>query len=240
MIRRARSRHLLIGLLLTTCTLVGCNPRLSLPRWRVNVIGFGGDWELAPAIVVGALGPGKAVGTQKIDKAPWPVYSDVHLIYWCIADFQTYAVVRGSTPAPGKKFLWASPMEGCSMEGHTDGRRWGNEPIVEVWFLREEGDFLRPIVDVGAIYFVTLHARWNYQAPDPVKQFGELLLSPEALAKTDDELVGPFFHIASRGCQVLGADLCIPRILDMSKRGNAGLRTAACNFLQSQYDVPCR
>jgi hypothetical protein len=112
--------------------------------------------------------------------------------------------------------------------------------ITRVWFIREEGKYVRPVVDGFGIYFVNFYVPWDESpARDPQEQFGDLLLSPAARGATLAEFADGFFTPAATACFVLGRAPCIERIRSLAKLGEPELQRAACDFLKSEFQVGC-
>ena len=116
----------------------------------------------------------------------------------------------------------------------------GNGPIQRVWFLRNEGDYLRPVVDAGSAFYLRLFPKWENDANvDHQAKFAELLLTPMANDRTLGEFAKGFSNPASVACEILGEMTCSLRIRDLAKLGDPELRGAACNYLESQLLVKC-
>src|SRR4051794_15008782 len=137
----------------------GCFAQRQFPEWKVSPVGLSGVWQMASLVVVGEVANVVPVGSQKISTPSWPASPDIRRIYWCEADFQSSSVLRGHVPPSAEKLLWGTSTPGCSFKYLTDGQPWGNEPITRVWFLREEGRYLRPVVDAGGLLFCAFHSR---------------------------------------------------------------------------------
>ena len=84
-------------------------------------------------------------------------------------------------PDPLKKFVWGTIQQDCRLGG-VFGYVGSEPPASRVWFLREEGDYLRPYIDAGGVYYVSFRLDWkNMPAGEPAKIFARLLLDPAAL-----------------------------------------------------------
>jgi hypothetical protein len=216
-----------------------CFAQRQFPEWKVSPVGLSGVWQMAPLIVVGEVANVASVGSQKVSNPPWPASPDLRRIYWCEADFQSYSVLRGHLPPSGEKLLWGASTPGCSFKYLTDGQPWGDEPVTRVWFLREEGRYLRPVVDAGGLFFCTFHAK-RQDGPHSEAQFGELLLTPSANSRSLSQFaVEGFYSAASVACLILGQPLCTERLKSLAGLGDPKLSQAACSFLSSQFDEPC-
>jgi hypothetical protein len=225
---------------LPICLISLCCAQREFPEWKVAPIGLSGTWERAPAILVADLSHIAAVGVQRIKSPPWPASPDINRIYWCEGDLEVYSLIRGKVPLNGRKFLWGAATPGCDVTKVSYGRRWSDEAITHVWFIREEGGYLRPIVDAGGLYYYAFHTKWTGDSKeDPQERFAELLLTPSANDKTLREYAHGFFNLASNACFILGRPKCIEKINKLTQLGDADLRRAACDFLKSQFQANC-
>lgn len=108
------------------------------------------------------------------------------------------------------------------------------------WFLREEGNYLRPLYDYGTRHFVGLCARWEEFAPLPARRrFGKMLLTPAANCADSDEYATYFLQTAGDlACEALGRTECVKQIKSLA-RANPELHTAACTYLLGQQKATC-
>ncbi len=107
--------------------------------------------------MVGEVRNIQAAGTQNVKNLPWPAPTTVNRIYWCKATLSVNAVVKGRLPSKGKQFLWGTAKPGCEL--HSDEQTMDNRPVTRVWFIREEGDYIRPIVDGFGLYYISFYAK---------------------------------------------------------------------------------
>jgi len=131
-----------------------CDSQESFPKWEVAPIGLVGTWERADDVVVGDVSNIQALGSQKISDSdrPRPVASTINEIFWCQADFHADSVVKGKIPTPGKKLIWAAIRPGCDIVRFHFGYEETTPPVTRVWFVREEGEYIRPVVDAGGLF----------------------------------------------------------------------------------------
>jgi hypothetical protein len=209
----------------------GCSTR-RFPEWRVAPLTMLGVWEASPAVVVGEVRNRRAVGRQEIQNPPWPVASTINRIYWCEAEFSAFAAIKGKLPSR-KRYFWGSVREGCKMDDLPPNSS-------RVWFIREEGDFIRPVVDGGGRLYLTFSANWDSNlAENPQIRFASLLLTPSAMSATLSEFAQGFDDPASTACFIIGRQQCTERIRSLSNLGDAALQRAACEFLHSQFQEDC-
>jgi len=159
-----------------------CRAQEVFPEWRVAPVMLSGSWERAQHVVVGDVDNVVSIGSQPIpNPPPWPGIT-VSDIYWCRADFHASSVIKGTIPPAGKKLLWAAMRPGCGLEYAFYGYQGADPPLTRIWFIREEGDYLRPAVDSGGVYFVSIHVKWpNPPKGEAARLFALLLLNPAVL-----------------------------------------------------------
>ena len=212
-------------------------PQKQFPEWRgSNNLLLYGLWEATPIVAIGNVKNVTKFGQQTVDHLPWPVTQDLHKLYWCQGDFDSIAIIKGALDAK-KKYVWASVNPGCRLfyrDSH-DSKR-----VTRVWFLREEGEFLRPTFDGGAALFYGFFQRWNY-APDlaPQQKLGVLFLTPNANSDSLAEFASNIWGVADVACSLLGKTECVERIRALAKLGDRSLRVAACEYLKAQQNKTC-
>jgi hypothetical protein len=188
-----------------------------------------GDWVDSPMIAVGEVTNAVEYGRQEGENFPWPMSPSVHTLYWCVGDFDTVAVLKVPPPPPGKKYLWATRRPGCQISKPG----WVKSAA---WFLREEGEFLRPVFDYGSYYFLGLRTAWKDGPPLPPRErFGALLLTLEMLEPPPDYI----WTIGDIACDLLGGAECTRRITELMATGSSEMRKQASNFLICLYDEAC-
>jgi hypothetical protein len=112
--------------------------------------------------------------------------------------------------------------------------------MTRVWFVRQEGDYLRPVVDAGGPLCLTFNFKWSVKSGEnPSEHFARLLLTPLAVASTPVEYAQRFFSFASPACSIMGKGECIGEIKALAAMGVPYLRREACDFLASQFHETC-
>jgi hypothetical protein len=169
------------------------------------------------------------------------VPDSVRQIYWCQADFRADAAIKGDLPGPGKKFLWAAIRPGCGLELFRYGYDESETPIVRAWFVREEGDYIRPAVDGGGVYFVSFHGTWF----DPPKReapriLALLMLNPAALGMSADHYSVIFNHAVQLARTILGESEIVSCLKALATSQDPELQKAACYYLRDQFGSSCR
>lgn len=194
-------------------------------------------WNTSPIVAVGDMTNVRAFGEQHIDHLAAPVVQDLHVLYWCEAEFRQVASIKGSTLRLGAKYLWASVQPGCAVF-HGDRQSYDRR-VTRVWFLREEGAFLRPTFD-GTRQFLGLFTKWE-DGPSlpPQQKFGAMLLTPSGFEEGLAGLAANIADVADLACAVLGERECVRRISALAKLGDPALRTAACEYLKAEHGEDC-
>ena len=225
----------LVTLALASATLA----QQGFPSFTAAPLLLTGTWERAEAAVVAEVQNIRPLGVQRSVRLSWPVAEGTYSVYWCQGDFHVISIISGRAPADGKKFVWGSLMPGCRT--FPPSQLPEKRPVTRVWFVREEGDFVRPVVDYHPEFFYELHTAWNEStSPAPQIRFAQLLLTPGANAPTLSEFATRGFpEPANLACFILGAAECISRIKALATLGDANLRRTSCSYLNSQFGEAC-
>lgn len=228
-----------IGLIVLAITISIGSAQPRLPDWAAAPLGLSGVWERATFVAVGDLQNIRPLGVTRPRKLPRLASSDIPQIHWCTGDFVPQQILRGTLRAKAKVYLWGAIEPGCKLD--RDARLMPDEMLSQVWFIREEEGYLRPVVDAGGPFFFTFHVAWGPHAagPDSERYFGSLLLSPSATGLSPEEYAQSFIKPAGLACWILGRADCIQRIRDMATTDNRKLHDAACEFLYSQFHEGC-
>jgi hypothetical protein len=219
-----------------------CRSQEAFPQWKVAgpFSGIEAQWGLADDVIVGDVSNVIAKGSQAVANPPWPVAPDIQEIYWCEADFRADAVVKGGLPPAGKKFLWAEIRPGCNIDMFVYGYGKALTPTTRVWFLRREGNYLRPVADAGGAYFIAFRWKWTDVPKAAVSRLvAALLLDPTALD------LGPGkYHIALDSVRVarsiLGDEELSVRLKALAAPPIPELHKLACDYLEAELRAPCK
>jgi hypothetical protein len=186
-------------------------------------------------VVVGEVRNITSVGDEPVKDLPWPAGPWIKRIYWCEADFNAYAIIKGPPPALGKRYEWGAIRPGCKLDAlPPDSTR--------VWFIREEGDYIRPVVDAGGRFYVTFLVKWDYNSKEePQTRLGRLLLNPTARHASLRQFAEEIYdELVTTGCMILGKARCVEEIRALTSLGDPDLTRAACDFLKSQFREQCK
>jgi hypothetical protein len=210
----------------------------KFPQWRGSNLELPAEWDASPIAAVGEITAITEYGEQTVRRLPWPMSPDVHRLFWCEGDFHVIAVVKGEIHGLKKKYLWGSAMPGCKLS-------YGTQQLFQrfqtrVWFLREEGDFLRPTFDGGTHGFLGLYFQWSrYPDLPPRERLGTLLLTPEANSDALGDYARYLWSIGDIACELLGKRECVRRFRALEELGDSSLKEAACGYLTGQQREPC-
>lgn len=208
------------------------------PKPRVSTAGLVGVWMDSPIVAVGDVANVASYGEETIDRLPPPTAPSVHQVYWCVGDFHAEALVKGTLHVASKRYLFASTFPGCRVLPD-DPAALASRDKTRVWFLREEGEFLRPTFDWGTFPFLGLLAEWDTGAPLPPRErLGALLLTPLAVCDTTEAYAEDVWLVADIACELLGKAECVQRIRMLALEIPV-LREPACHFLKGQLEVDC-
>lgn len=141
--------------------------------------------------------------------------------------------VRAYEPDSLRRLLQSAPQHGRTLHA----------VVVDdaFWFLREEGQFLRPTFDYGTYRFDGVFPPWSEGPRLPPRQrLGALLLTPSANSDALDDYARYLWNVGDIACELLGKPDCIRRIRSLQSLGNAALRHSACGFLKGQLGANCQ
>lgn len=225
--------------LFLVCTMLGAAK--DLPEVRVSTVQpqLEGAWTASPIVVVGDVTNIVNYAHQFVQHLPPPTLPEGHEVYWCMGDFHVLAVVKGALRGSGRKYLWASTIPGCKLVDNNPKLIY-HRMKTKFWFLREEGQFLRPTFDYNAPRFEGVFRAWTATSPLlPQQQLGTLLLTPYANTDSLDDYARYLWNVGGTACELLGNAECAQQIRNLETLGNAALRASACTFLKGQLGVDC-
>jgi len=227
----------LIGATLGTC----CGQaEQEFPHVRVSTTRLEGVWLKSPIVAVGDVSNITSYGHQIVDSLPAPTMPDLHDLYWCRGYFNAVAVVKGELKERRRPYLWASTIPGCTLVDN-DPKLVYHRLKTKFWFLREEGEFLRPTFDYGTYSFGGVFTPWSEGPPLPARRrLGALLLTPTANSDSLEDYARYLIDVGDIACELLGKPECIRRIRSLERLGNSALRESACGFLKGQLGVDCQ
>ncbi len=217
---------------------MGARAQQWFPQPRGSNVRLPSDWANATIVAVGEVVHARSYGTQNYSRLPFPAHPWEHELHWCVGDFHAKAVVKGTLEAAPQKYLFVSwPDCGIVNSAAPD---WGGEAKTQVFFLRVEGEFLRPVFDYGTHKYLGLLTSWD-KGPHlpPQQRLGVLLLTPSANASTLEAYAHYLGDVGDIACDLLGKADCAMRIRQLAKLGSPLLQQYACGFLQGQLHEGC-
>jgi hypothetical protein len=217
-----------------------CHSQVSYPEWRARRIGLEGNWVQAETVVVGEVNDAKLLGPQTLEQ-PAPAAPGIRVIYWCQAKLETVTVLKGKAPTEGKNLLWAGVRPDCA-EGILPSYGYymvTAPPATRVWFLREEGEYLRPVVD-GGVFNVSFHVSWANVPPERARAtFARLLLEPAAGGISSRQFAGTAADVLEVAGSILEQEEVIARLRALGKHPDEQVRQEACHLLKAAYEKEC-
>ena len=223
---------------------IHCAPHPEFPKWKGGSASLDIEWRNASIVAVGEITNAASYGVQAVDGLPWPGSVGVEKLYWCEGHFQVTAILKGSPSPTARKYLWAWPQPGCQLYDR-DSTLLGSRYKTRVWFLREEGGFLRPLYDGGgAPRFVGFCEAWDDGAPlPPAQRVGVFLLTPWANCAANSADMADYarylWSVGDFACLLLGKQSCIQRLRSLGHSPHAALRKEACDYLKWQLQTAC-
>lgn len=174
-----------------------------------------------------------------VDRLPGRISSDLHDLYWCQGDLHVLAVIKGELRGTARKYLWASTAPGCELVDNNPKLIY-HRIKTKFWFLRNDGQFLRPAFDFNAHLFDGFFTAWYTRSPlSPRQQLGTLLLTPSANTDSVDDYARYFWNVGDIACELLGKPDCTRQIRKLATLGNPALRESACGFLKGTLETDC-
>jgi hypothetical protein len=197
-----------------------------------------GVWNATPIAVVGDVVNITEMGDQDMAGVKLaPTVQPFKTLHWCQAEFLVTAVVKGKLQATRRKLVWGQVPTGCRVD-------WGappepGRPVWRVWFLRDEGPYLRPTFD-GSGFFFERYGKWT-DGPNlpPPEKLGTMLLTPSAMVESQNEYGDLIWAVGDIACELLGKQECVRRIRGLAATTDPKLHSNACDYLRAQQgEVP--
>ena len=217
----------------------------KFPEWRgVTPYQFPqAGWEASSIVAVGQMRNVRAYGEQTADRFPSPMSPLVHRLYWCVAELDMAAVIKGERSSPANRYVWAQVSPGCNLWLWPDNPRAVDRRFqTRVWFLREDGEFLRPPVDSGMYQYLGLFTKWKdvSSTTEARRELGALLLTPSANSDNLDDYAQYFPVVFDIACEILPKTDCAEQVRHLAYMGNSKLREVACGFLKGELGEDCQ
>jgi len=219
-----------IGLTLFLLFPASCE-RKPLPRRQLATsswIHLSELWTSATFVAVGAVSNLHVSGPSFQGK-PFGEDRDV-TVFPCEAEFTSTTVLKGGQLAnsPARLF-WYSYFPNCA---------FGLRPYVhspgqdQVWFLRWEDGFLRPIADHTWAYLQLLRSVSLDGSQEEMRaQFARAVLSPGVLAGTDADFVKELPEVFPLACKIVGEPSCYAYLGGIEESATQELKGGICYVL---------
>ncbi|HWC96286.1 MAG TPA: hypothetical protein VG456_06045 [Candidatus Sulfopaludibacter sp.] len=201
-----------------------------------------GAWESSTLVAVGQMRHVNAYGEQTADRFPAPMSPLVHRLYWCAAEFDVVALIKGERPSSAKRYVWAQVSPGCNLWIWPDNPRAVDRSFqTRAWFFREDGEFLRPPFDSGTYPYLGLTTKWKdvETIAEARRELGTLLLTPSANAADLDEYAGYLASVINIACELLPKTDCAAQVRSLADLGSPRLREEACGLLNGELGQNC-
>jgi hypothetical protein len=217
-------------LLATAVALPACHKtRQVFPEWRAGLYGLTGTWSAASLIAVATLRDIAEIGTQTVKEVPSPVQRGLKKLYWCQGNLEIRLVVRGAVSRVAKPFVWGELRSGC---GGARSVNASSGRSSQIWFLREEAECFRPVVDGGGVFYYELNTEFR-TAPSET-ELARLFLDRSV---NGEGLLGESAGVA---CMILGEQECVKRICSIASAPAGPERGALADYLWTHFRTACR
>lgn len=240
-----RSRRLaLLCVAVSLIPIISCGHQ-KFPEWRgVTTYHFPyAAWQASSIVAVGEMRNVSVYGEQTADRFPAPMSPLVHRLYWCVADFEVAAVIKGERPPTAKRYLWAQVSPGCNLWLWPDNPRAIDRRFqTRAWFLREDGEFLRPPVDSGMYQYIGLFTKWKgiSSTIEARRELGNQLLTPSANGDNIDDYARYLGNVIDIACELLPKTDCAAQVRHLADTGNRSLHEEACGLLKGELGQDCQ
>ncbi len=211
--------------------LASCRPFPVPPRWkgRPDLLYL---WSESTIVAAGQLTSVRRIGRPIALVAP--ANNAPFTLYPCEGEFLPTAFVKGGIDSTRPKILLFSWSPRCSFGG---GKDFNVNPVERIWFLRQEDEWLRPIIDTYS-GFLDLFEPFEASASiaETQARFARALLSPKIVAKDPAAFFRRLPEFYELSCQISGSDTCFANLRHMQQEAQPPLRAEICRWLASQFD----
>ena len=113
--------------------------------------------------------------------------------------------------------------------------------MTRVWFVREDGEYIRPVVDGGGVLFASFHVRFTAAGkPEDSKRFARLFLNPGALGMSPAHYAVVFHTPVEFARVILGDSEWADALKRVAASGDIRLRESACEYLHIYFQQDCK
>ena len=213
---------------------VACQTGPPVPRVQQSTGPQPSLWSRATIVAVGTVDSPHRVGVPQL----WTWGNTSGPAFPCQAQFHATALLKSEAGIDNRKVLWFSLFPTCGF-GLKPG--WAIRSVEQVWFLRSEGTWLRPVTDPGGT-FVDLFQHFEAASNDSetVRQtLSRYLLNPAASAETEERFIQRFNELFRLSCEIAGEQWSLQVLGDLQRRASPKIRGETCRLLAGDYDQ-CR
>lgn len=212
---------------------VACQTGPPVPR--VQLVPSGSElataWSLATIVAVGTVGSPHRVGVPQLvtrGSTSGPVFP-------CEAQFHAAVLIKSEAGLGNRKLLWFSMFPTCGFGIKPD---WTIRSAEQLWFLRTEDTWLRPVTDVSGTF---LELYQHFEAPPNSdsetlrRTLSRYVLNPTAAAETEEQFVRRFNGLFDLSCKIAGEQWSRQVMGELRKVASPAVRTEICRLLAG-YD----
>src|ERR1035438_9487728 len=226
--RRVTQPKVSVAVLALMLGSVACRSGPPVPRVRPCPPGWGlaSFWGPATIVAVGTVGSTHRVGPPQFVT----LGNRSERVYPCEAQFHATALIKSEAGIENRKLLWFSLFPTCGFGLTPD---WTIRSAEQVWFLRTEGAWLRPIVDI-AWTFYELHQHFAPPENDSEtlrRTLSRYLLNPAASAETEEQFIRSFDFLVRLSSGIAGEQWSLQVLGDLYQQASPAVRREICGFL---------
>jgi hypothetical protein len=207
----------------------------TFPTPRFYVLPIPSQWNLAPIVTIGYLENVSVEGIQNVSGDEFWNPHRISKLYWCGGNFRQRLSVRGDVRHT--RFVWASVRQDCPIRPEAPKRV--DDSYVQLWFMREESNTLRPLSD-GARFYLGVDLTDSVSEPDTRRRIGEALKKDIERIRDPKVTESELFAVADIICNFVGRADCILWMQGVAKRLPDKESASICRFLAVEYSAPCR
>jgi hypothetical protein len=198
-------------------------PRVKQPGPPGSVAAF---WPPATIVAIGTVRSPHRVGTPQL-----ATYGNTSArVYPCEAQFHAAVLIKSEAGIDNRRLLWFSGFPTCSFGLKPE---WEIRSAEQVWFLRTEGTWLRPVTDIGGT-FLELYQHFEATGDDSEtlrRTLSRYLLNPAAIAETEERFIQRFNELFRLSCEIAGEQWSLQVLGDLQRGASPEVREKICRFL---------
>lgn len=192
---------------------------------------------LAPNVVIAKLESTRLYGVQTIEAYKYSPFQGMTQLFWYEGVLKVSANIKGDIPPGSHRVLWACASKPCPYAPP----RWVQDEFpLQIYFLRREGEWLRPNVDLSDIRYIAIKSAWDPNAKrSSVEWLADRFLLREEIVVEGWRSI-PILDIATdASCALLGSKSCVARIKDLVKQADPEVKKYWCEYLEFEHKDSC-